>query len=450
MGLRRLFSEISGLFRGGEAKAVNEKRTPTGGESSTPSTRRRIKPSTLFWSLFIGFALLVAIVDIAHYRLERSLVNATKGESLKPVVRSSERLKEEVLRFLEENNEKVLRSAWEKSLPQIEELKEKNLSEVKGYIDRKLERYFKTRVVEAGKVDRFLDWYYSLTTDYELLYLKGKDLLSAAEVYLSCLGRDLSLEQLKRCKAELEKHTSRVAEYIQERFREMVLNPKDLELYIKGEILPYMDKKFREFQKGVLRIVAKHYGEEIKRLTYGRFGKSPQIEQLVEEFVKEQTANLSTRIEVDLPKRSVQTVSAVAVGVLVYKALKPVAKKIAAKVIAKVAAKLAAKGGSKIAGAVAGFGGGALLCAWAGPFDLVCAVGGAIAATIATDYLINKADEKLTRDDMKKLLLEELENVKTSLGRFLFDTYREKLEAFEAKLSEEFIKKEPLKGVSTG
>ena len=430
---------------GGENTTSNEKRS---GSENHSSPNRRIKPSTLFWSLFIGFALLVAVINIGHYWLEKSLVNATKGERLKPVVRSSERLKEEVLHFLEENNRRALRAAWEKSLPQVEELKKKNLAEVKEYIDRKLRWYFKTRIVDAGNVDRFLDWYYSLTTDYQLLYLKGKDLLSAAEVYLFCFGSDLSLEQLKRCKSELQKHTSAVAEYIGQRFREMVLKPKDLELYIDSEILPYMDEKFQEFQKGVLKIVTKHYGEELKKLTFERFGKSPEIDRLVDSFIKGQSADLSTRIEVDLPKISLQTASSVAVGAFVYKALKPVAKKIATKVITKVAAKMAAKGGSKLASALAGFEGGALLCSWAGPFDLVCAAGGAVVATVATDYLINKVDEKLTRDDMKKLLLEELETVRTSLGLFLYDTYRERVENFEAKLSQQFLKKEPLKGVA--
>ena len=427
MGDKRVSGETPG--DAGREETLENKNPAEGGHR----TKRKIKLSTVFWSVFIGLALLFAAIEVAYNLLEeKTSKTVQKLEGNKTITQRGERLKEEIFRFLEENNRLALRRAWEKSLPQIEALKRKNLSEVKNYIDRKLELYFQVRIVRSGGIDRFLDWLYSTKTQYYLTLLKGKEL---AERGLNSVATRLANKTLFNA-------TPEVARYIEEHFYRFVLNPEDLQGYIDREIVPYMEKKFSEFQREVLKIVETRYREELRNLTSERFGNSTEIQRLVSLYLQTHKGDMEKFL-----LHKVNVIATLKVGesvgltLITYKVL----TKISAKVSEKVALKLGEKVASKAVGAASGFTEGLALCAWAGPFDLVCAVGGAVIATIATDYAVNKADEYLTREKTKKHLLENLRKLETSLGKLLYETYRGKVEAFENHLSEEFYKGIPLR-----
>ncbi len=427
MGDKRVSGETPGNAKREE---ILEKKNPAEGGQKP---KRKIKLSTVFWSVFIGLALLFAAIEVAYNLLEEKASKTfQKLEGNKTLTQKGERLKEEIFRFLEQNNRLALRRAWEKSLPQIEELKRKNLSEVKNYIDRKLDFYFKVHIFWNNGIDLFLDWLYSTKTQYYLTLLKGKEL---AERGINSVATRLANKTLFNA-------TPEVARYIEEHFYRFVLNPEDLQGYINREIVPYMEKKFTEFQKEVFKIVETRYREELRNLTSERFGNSTEVQKLVSLYLQTHKGDMEKFL---LHKVSVITTLKVGEGIgltlITYKVL----TKISAKVSEKIAVKVGEKVGSKLISAASGFAEGLALCAWAGPFDLVCAVGGAVITTIATDYAINKIDEHLTREKMKKHLLENLKKLQTSLGKLLYETYRGKVEAFENHLSEEFYKGIPLR-----
>ena len=426
MGDKRLSGKTSG--NSGRKETLENKKPAEGGDRP----KRKIKLSTVFWAVFIGLALLFAAVNVAYHLLaEKTTKTLQKVEESKTLTRKGEELKKKVFQFLEENNKIALRRAWEKSLPQIEELKKKNLSEVKNYIDHKLELYFQVHIFRSGGIDRFLDWLYSLKTEYYLTFLKGKEL--AKEGINSVANRFWDKTFFN--------NTSDVSRYIEEHFYRYVLNPKDLQGYINREIVPYMEKKFEEFQEEVLKIVENRYREELQSLTSERFGNSTEVQKLVSLYLQTHKGDLGKFL---LDRVNVVATLKVGEGVGLAVAYK-VATKISAKVSEKVAAKVGEKVASKAVSTASGFGEGLALCAWAGPFDLVCAVGGAIVATVATDYAINKIDEHLTREETKKHLLENLKKFQTSLGNLLFETYKRRVETFENRLSEKFYREIPLK-----
>ncbi len=426
MGDKRVSGETPG--DAGREEILENKNPDEGGRRP----KRKVKLSTVFWSVFIGLALLFAAIEVAYNLLEEKTSKTfQKLEGNKTLTQKGERLKEEIFRFLEQNNRHALRRAWEKSIPQIEELKRRNLSEVRNYIDRKLDFYFKVHIYWNDGIDRFLDWLYSTKTQYYLTLLKGKEL---AERGINSVATRLANKTLFNA-------TPEVARYIEEHFYRFVLNPEDLQGYINREIVPYMEKKFSEFQREVFKIVETRYREELRNLTSERFGNSTEVQREVDDFLKSHSGDLESFF-----LHRVNVIATIKVGegaglAIAYKVL----TKISAKVSEKIAVKVGEKVGSKLLSAASGFTEGLALCAWAGPFDLVCAVGGAVITTIATDYAINKIDEHLTREKTKKHLLENLKKLQTSLGKLLYETYKGKVEAFENRLSEEFYKGIPLK-----
>lgn len=368
--------------------------------------------STIFWSVFIGLALLFAGINAAYYLLKEKSkeVSPSAVEISKKLPK--EKLKEKFFQLLEENNRELLRRAWEKSLPEVERLKRENLQKVKTEVDKLTEEFF-SKLLKGGKVDRFLDWFYSLKTEYFLTYLKAKDLVTGGNA---------------------------TETYIEEVFYKTVVSPKDLEVFVKVEVLPVLEKNYEEFQGEVLEILKKRYREEVENFAARRFGNSTELREWLKDYLNLHSEELNKALLEKVNYRIAVNTVGVAGGYLIYKVIAKVGPKLAAKVAAKVAEKF----GLKIATALSGAESGGLACLWLGPFDVVCAVGGAIAATFATDYAVNRADKYLTEGETKRELLKALEDLKTSLRRSLLSAYERNLNNFENRLSEEFSKKLPV------
>lgn len=98
--------------------------------------------------------------------------------------------------------------------------------------------------------------------------------------------------------------------------------------------------------------------------------------------------------------------SSVATGLGVAIAMK-IAAKIAAKVSTKTGAKMATKVAASTTSATAGFS--------CGPFALLCAGVLAVGTYVATDVVINKGDEFFSRDELKKEILEIINEEKESI-----------------------------------
>ena len=92
-----------------------------------------------------------------------------------------------------------------------------------------------------------------------------------------------------------------------------------------------------------------------------------------------------------------------------------------------IAAKATAKGAVKGSAVLAGLGGGAVLCAWAGPLSAVCAAGGGIAAWLLADGAIVNIAEVFNRDefedDLSRLVDEHKAEMKGRIEQVLRERF---------------------------
>jgi hypothetical protein len=372
-----------------------------------------------------------------------SVLNKTpnKTEQMPP---SAEKILSKVERKIKEKQNEILACAIEKSLPEIEEAKEKTLEEYRKEVSELLNAYF--GYIENTKVDRFLDKYYSLLTDYIMLYYQAKDVLKRIRYYVGCYLE----HNLKTClQREMEPEAER---YFQKLFEEYLVSEEDLQKFIKERIEPIREKKLKEFSQKVKQIVQKHYKEELEKEIRRELQKediNPDTE-----FVKNFTRNLEAELLKTTENKplygSIKIATSAGIGILVAKIVQKVAAKGAVKVGEKVAVKLAEKLAVKIGSSLAGFGSGLAACAETGPLAPICgAVAGAI-AWVASDYAINKADEYFHREVTKREIIQLLEQTKKKVLEELIKNFKNDLNAVEGaytNLLKGKIKIKDLKGV---
>ena len=101
------------------------------------------------------------------------------------------------------------------------------------------------------------------------------------------------------------------------------------------------------------------------------------------------------------------------IGFLMHRLIKKqgakVGQGIVKRVVSRAVAKQAAKQGGRwiAAGSTATIAGGS--CAWMGPLALGCAVVGGVAGFIGTEYVFNRIDELVTRNELTKNLMEDVD-----------------------------------------
>ncbi|WP_456383242.1 hypothetical protein [Hydrogenimonas sp.] len=114
--------------------------------------------------------------------------------------------------------------------------------------------------------------------------------------------------------------------------------------------------------------------------------------------------------------------------------------KVGTKLAAKVSAKTAAKTAGKVAAAEAGAASG-VLC---GPFVWICSPVLATAAWFATDAVVIKADEMLTRETFEKEIVAAIDEEKTAVKKELKERLSERLRRFSREIRERY-EKQPVK-----
>lgn len=396
------------------------------------SARHQVKFRKAFWWTFIGLALLVVLIEIGYRVIKGTL------KELEEV-----RIKKEVTKLLEDNNQIILRKALEKSLPQIEELKNKHLTEVRNYVDQKLDAYFQERVISSGNVERFLDELYSVKNDYAIVLRKAKEI---AEKLLNCGSlikevKEKKIDPNNLIDHECFKDPDDVDKYIEELFHKTVLSPQDLSGYVNKEIIPYLENKYSEFKKEAIEVVRLHYAEEAKRILGEKYENPEKFQSVIEEYFRKSLEKTILE-KIDsigfALKEGGELWGATSIGALF-------AYKLSKKMTAKVAVKLAAKTGSKIAAGATGFLGGVVTCSGSGPPAIVCGVAGGIAGALASDYIINRIDEFFTRDDLRADVLDALNELKAEVGNSVLESYKKQIESFESALAEELSKEIKLK-----
>lgn len=106
--------------------------------------------------------------------------------------------------------------------------------------------------------------------------------------------------------------------------------------------------------------------------------------------------------------------------------LKALTAGMAAKLGSAIAAKAAAKGAVKGSAVLAGAGGGAALCAWAGPFAVICGAGGGAVAWLLADGAIVNLAELFYREEFEDNLRALVDEHKAEMKRRIEQELRER------------------------
>ncbi len=355
---------------------------------------------------------------------------------------AKELFEEKILQKISERNTEILRRVWEKSKPEIERLKRETLDDIEKHTLKVLNGYFS--ISKRKGVENFLNWLYSFGTDYIVVFKKVMDTKSKVQCLINL--KSGKVETLSECakNSELER-------YVLQKVKIYLVNDKEISHLIEEKVIPYANRRVEEFKKNTLQIVRQKYQEELlkesKKIS-ARLVQKGELKDLTEEDIEEVTQKvnreLTSQVLGDVTKRISAKVGVLITSAIVVKiatettqkvAIK-LAEKITVKVTAKVLTKLAEKLGAKALSALGGFESGVLACSWAGPFSIACGVAGGMVAWVATDWAINKLDEVLNREEMRKELINLLSEGERYLANSVVDTYKKALNRWENALME--------------
>ena len=203
----------------------------------------------------------------------------------------------------------------------------------------------------------------------------------------------------------------------------------NIDLIVKEKLF---GKAFETNFRKAMDDVAKRFAELLK--AHGRLVGKIAMENV---DVTLNEALLET-IEFDIAKNITMT-AATFIGVVGgAKLASRIAPKITAKFLSKVGTKLAAKVGAKTAGKVAAAETGAASSVLCGPFVWVCAPIFATTAWFATDAIVIKADEMITRDTFRKEILSSLDEEKSRIKIELKSILSAELKKFSLKIRKRY------------
>ncbi len=387
-----------------------------------------------FWAILLGATLFVAAVSTLYYLLvKKSPEGAFPLNQTIPKPPSAGEITKRLIRSIEKRRDEILACALEKSLPDIKRLEEQTQRRFEAELSKILDQYFKR--IEKERVDRFLDKYYSLLTDYLVIYYRAKEVAKRLKTYIGCYLEG----DLKVClQREIE---PRAEDYLTKLFEEYLLSEEDLKGFLKEKVLPLEERELKNFLKGVGEIILSHYREELKREIQKEVSNLKVDPAVVEEVYKTLEGDFSKQLGKLTLSGYAKALTSVGIGTAVaWVTFKKFSAKLAAKIAQKVAVKLAEKLAVKFASAIGAFGSGVGVCMEMPLVAPICgAVAGAI-AWVASDFVVNKIDEALHRGETKREIVQLLEDYKVRLFHLLVEDFREKL----LKLEGEII--EPLKG----
>ena len=369
-----------------------------------------------FWVTFIGLTVLVIIIEILY-----TFTYKVRPPSVKKHIPSVIDEREKIRRFVEER----LLPKLKKLLPEV--LVESS-EDVERLINQKGEELYQEVNNELGifinnysNVEGYLDWLYGVSTDYKIIWKKLLDIINSGEDHAQA--------------------------YFQEQFEKYLIPSAEFENFIETQIKPLVEQKAYEFYDELTSMLK----ERLKRRLLEELAYlQDQMEGLTQQIVNELISNaVNTAIDEIVVKVRPHTYKRMGVSTGAYLVAKPVLKfalkkligkaavKLETKIAAKVAAKLGSKLGGKIVSSLLGIGEGIAACSPLGPLAFACgAIGGAL-GWVATDAVITKLDEFLTRDDARKEVLATLDKFKEETAREITDRFRNDLEASVMPLFEQ-------------
>jgi len=398
-----------------------------------------------FWFAFLGLTFIFALIwfgstfveNLTHKRIKIKEQNSTV---IVKVVNATEIVKKELIKKLSERNTEIYTSACEKSKPEIEKLKKETIEAIRNYTSKVLKLYFLT--VQRVGVEKFLNWLYSFGTDYMVVFRQLEDAKRDVECYLNLERGEFT--NLSKCV-----HNSELERYILQKVKTYLVNDKKMSKLVEEKVIPYANGKVKEFEKKALQILSKNYKKELQKEAEKlakQLKKEKKFNKLSEEEISkitlEVTKEITPKIEGELAGRVTTKTGTVITAIITLKIVSKIATKMATKiaekvtlkVTSKVLTKLAEKLGAKAASALGGFEAGTLACAWSGPFSVACgAVAGAI-AWVATDVAVNKLDEVLNRNDIRRFLIKQLSNRQNEITLSVVENYLKILNKVEEKI----------------
>ncbi len=264
--------------------------------------------------------------------------------------------------------------------------------------------------IKEKNLPRFLDWVYSFGTDYLILL---KDVSYLGDLVLCYLGK------VERCRLRPESE-----EYIRSQIERLLLPPESLEKFVQSEIKPLFERHLLEFQKGAVRILKDEYREEL----YAFLKKETTIsirlpEGLIEKVINERVENFSLSLEGKLPPMRERTLLSLAAGPLLKKLVIKQTAKVSTKIAVKLSEKITLKLSEKLFSKLTNLGTAVSICVYGGPLMPACAAALGLISSLATDYLLTKADEIFNRKQFAEEVGAELDLLKEELVSTLVGRY---------------------------
>lgn len=265
---------------------------------------------------------------------------------------------------------------------QIKNDKNNTIQSVNLIIDNEM---LSIRNISSKHIDNYLDWYFSVTGEYERL---------------------------------LEAFTGDVGKKLVQEFEQKVYN--NLNIKNRLDNLDHeVEKKVTINTASALESIRKKLlDKDLKSLTCGEVDPDQIIDTVDRNNIYSSTVALGGIATARLATQA----AVVASTKMAAKSSVKAASKVIAKAVSKKAASLLAGGGAGIA-----LGG---LC---GPFAPICSsVGGMVGAAtawLAVDKIIIEVDEAVNRDEMKQQLHESIQQMTDSISKQLKEAYKESITA---------------------
>lgn len=412
------------------------------GNYRNPGQKKK-RNTKLFWGSLLGTLITIGVLSFSinylYGKLERKVSTIEKRIPQNTTVENkTKELLSTILGQIEQHRSEYLQKALKLSIPQLEQLTEDYEKELNSLVDKSLDEYFQQYVYPSE--DEFVNWIYSLKTQYLLLFYKGGDLAKSGwqkVKHYACEKLVNKLPQFVKnhlCGNDLliQNATLKAEEYFSEHFERILIKPDKLQKFLKEDLTPKVEELCRNYISQVEQIVKENLRKVIKEELKNSEGinlpekELNQLTEMATNLVLETTGgNLLSQLKHPIAAAGGITGAVFVYKILTKKILAEESERLAAKLAATIVEKLAAKEGLSEALRIAtGAATSALTCSWMGPIGAaVCGVIGGVITWIFGDYVLNKIDYYLNHREVKKELHTTLVELKEKLAESVAKNY---------------------------
>jgi hypothetical protein len=354
-----------------------------------------------------------------------------------------------IVKKLDEINQRAFEKALEKVYPEIKHLNDK----YQRILNQRLNNFFKNeelkcpRIYNPKGVEKFLDWFYSFGSDYEIL-LNGKTLIKE-KLNEWVVNSGAPIECQIKLKQSFIERKKKVLQIVQETANEYKTELKKILKKAKDEYKTNLDKKLRKLN------LPPQVFKSIETIAFNKIDTYFDKILMGVSYETVKTINSEITIPINKYNSARVTVKAFSSTLMTYFVAKKIANRVEEeteeKVIVKIGEKLAAKTAEKVVAGESTFATvTAITSPVLGPAAPLAGLVAAIGSYVLTDYALNKLDEAISRDKFRNLLIsvlqkeqkayeitiENIENVQNEMLRklaegtfknFIFKTHKQLL-----------------------